>query len=226
VAPALQKLPTGLCFDFARLASGSDEEIRQFAQKWGPLGLEKRQEEHVDRWHGYARLAQALIRFAGERVTGGAGKDEDCLVILKSFLPSREAQSIDRKGMHPAVQMAVSAAAVNNWFAQARGHGILTMVDGSLQVQPYASDLFGVLITQIAHVIARSDQTAMCAGCRYPFTPKRPIVRGVRQYCNRCRKRKVPQRDASRDWRRRVRAKEVVEDHGEHHAGATADAPS
>jgi hypothetical protein len=30
-------------------------------------------------------------------------------------------------------------------------------------------------------------------------------VRGLRQYCNVCRKKKVPQRDAARDWRRRAR---------------------
>lgn len=29
--------PATLCFDFARLAQASDEQIRRFAQKWGPL---------------------------------------------------------------------------------------------------------------------------------------------------------------------------------------------
>jgi hypothetical protein len=110
--------------------------------------------------------------------------------------------------------MAILASAVNFRFDQARRHGILTMVHRDLQVRPYASDLFGVLITQIAHVITRSDQTAVCASCRNPFTPKRPLVRGSRQYCIPCRKAKVPQRDASRDWRRRVREKlEGGEDH-------------
>jgi hypothetical protein len=201
VAPARQKLPMKLCFDFMRLAGGSEEEIRLFAKKWGPLGLEKREQELVASWRGYARLAQALIRFAGQRAMEGPGEDEDWQVIVKSI----PAPPIERKGMDPAAQLAILAAAVNTWFAQARGHAIMTMADGSLQIQPSASNLFGVLITQIAHVIARSDQTAMCAGCRYPFTPKRPIVRGVRQYCNGCRKAKVPQRDAARDWRRRVR---------------------
>src|SRR5712691_1661674 len=32
-------------------------------------------------------------------------------------------------------------------------------------------------------------------------------TRGSRQYCNGCRKAKLPQRDAARDWRRRVREK-------------------
>jgi hypothetical protein len=201
--PKRQKPPSTLCFDFAKLADASEKQIRRFAEKWGPLGLDRREEERVDSWREYARLALALIRFAGHRVTGGDGEEEDWQVICKST----PARSIDRKGMPVRTQMAILASAVNIWFAQARGHGIMTMVDGALQVRPYASDLFGVLITQIAHVIARSDQTALCAGCRDPFTPKRPIVRGSRQYCNGCRKAKLPQRDASRDWRRRVREK-------------------
>ncbi len=205
VAPTPQKLPSTLCFDFAKLAGASDKQILRFADKWGPLGLDRREEERVDSCREHARLALALIRFAGERVTGGRGEDEDWQVICKST----PARAIDRKRMDHPTQMAIVASAVNTWFAHARGHGIITVDgdSGDLQVRPYASDLFGVLIPQIAHLIARSDQTALCAGCRDPFTPKRPIVRGSRQYCNGCRKAKLPQRDAARDGRRRVREK-------------------
>jgi hypothetical protein len=122
---------------------------------------------------------------------------------------STPAKDLERQGMPDRFQVAILAAAVNTWFAQARGHGILTMLDNDLQVRPYASNLLGVLVTLMAHVIARSDQKAVCAGCRNTFRPARPIVRGSRQYCERCRKAQVPQRDASRDWRRRAREKQV-----------------
>jgi hypothetical protein len=208
--PTLQTPPSTLCFDFAQLAHGSEKQICRFAEIWGPLGLGRRQEESVDSWREYARLALALIRFAGQRATGGRGDDEDWQVICNST----PAGSIDRKRMSPRMQIAILGSAVNTWFAQACGHGIMTMVDGHLQIRPSTSNLFGVLVTQIAHVIARSDQTAECANCHDPFTPERPIVRGSRQYCIRCRKAKVPQRDAARDWRRRVREKQ---ENGDNH---------
>jgi hypothetical protein len=199
--PPLQKPPSTLCFDFAQLAHGSDKQICRFADKWGPLGLYKRQEEPIVRWRKLARLALALIRFAGQLVTDGDGDEEDWEVICKST----PVQSLDRKSLPQELQMAFLASAVNTWFARARGHEIMTMVEGNFQVRPSASRLHGVLITQIAHVIARSDQTAVCASCRHPFPPERPITRGSRQYCPGCRKKKRPQRDASRDYRRRGR---------------------
>jgi hypothetical protein len=199
--PELKSAPAKLCFDFARLAEGSEEAIRLFAERWGPLNLELRQEESVDTWRRYARLAQALLRFTAEVNSGGLGDEEDWREICQST----PAGNLERAGWSRESQMAIAAAAVNLWFAQARGHGILIMIGPDLQVRPFASNLFGVLVTQIAHLVARSDQKAVCAGCRNPFSPTRPIVRGSRQYCNVCRKKKVPQRDASRDWRRRER---------------------
>src|SRR5580704_10658497 len=82
--PALQKPPPSLCFDFAALAQGSDKQICRFADKWGPLGFDLREEEHVDRWREQAKLALALMRFAGERGAGGSGREEDWTVICES----------------------------------------------------------------------------------------------------------------------------------------------
>ena len=63
-------------------------------------------------------------------------------------------------------------------------------------MQPGASNLLGVLVTQIAHVMARSDELAVCANCKKLFRVKRRLSRGSRRYCPRCRRAKVPQRDA------------------------------
>jgi hypothetical protein len=196
--------PRTLCFDFAKLADGSDEQIRRFAAQWGPLGLRPRvMEERIGLWLKYARLARAILRFAAERLSGGDGRDEDWNTICKSM----PVESLDRVHMHPKWQRAIMGSAVNTWFNKARGHGIVQMVNGELQVQPRAGFLFGILITQIAHAIAQSDQMVVCSGCNDPFVPTRPLSRGVRQYCKRCRKKKIPQRDAARAWRQRGREK-------------------
>src|SRR5712692_4292193 len=44
------KVPATLCFDFARLAQGSDKQILRFAGKWGRLGSEIGNEQHVKQW--------------------------------------------------------------------------------------------------------------------------------------------------------------------------------
>ena len=140
------------------------KQICRFAQKWGPLGLEQREEERLELAGASTRgWPLALIRLAGQRATGGRGDEEDWRVICKST----PARSIDRKGMPHPTQMAIVASAVNTRFAPARGHGIMTMVDGDLQVRPYASDLFGVLITQIAHLL-RDQIKPRCSPAAVP----------------------------------------------------------
>lgn len=197
--PELQKPASDLCFRFAQLASGSDEQIRAFAERWGPLNIEPRAEEDLAQWRHYAELAAALLRFSAGQPPSGGGSEADWLTICEST----SAGQIDRALLSMAHQRAVLAMAVNTWFAKTRGHRILDVVYAQLQVRPNASNLFGVLVTQIAHVIARSDELAVCAGCHNSFRPKRRLSRGQRQYCNVCRKSKVPQRDAARDWRLR-----------------------
>jgi hypothetical protein len=200
VPPKLQVPRNGLCFEFARLAQASDEHIRRFAERWGPLRIEQREEEHVDKWRSYAVLAQVLLRFAGDTAHGGRGSKEDWGTICAWL----QVGTLDRP-RSVNQQLAIAASAVNSWFAAARGHRILDVVEGQFQIRPGASNLFGVLGAQLAHAIARSDELARCAGCKAAFTPKRPISHGSRQYCNRCRHAKIPQRDASRAWRSRKR---------------------
>jgi len=164
--------------DFAELAHGSDEQIVAFVERHGLLGLEQRAQERIKDWRRYAALAGALLRFTGERATAGEGDEEDCRIICESTIAGR----IDRDQLSTHQQTAVTALAVNTWFSRARGHRILEIVDGQLQIRPAASNLFGVLITQIA---ARTDQMAVCANCKNTFPPKRAVSRGSRQYCIR-----------------------------------------
>jgi hypothetical protein len=193
-------MPARLCFQFAQLARASDERIVELAGRWGPLGFDLRAEEDIRDWRRYAALAGALLRFTSEHAVGRRSEKEDWRIICEFVFGAA-----DRDDLKIREQTAVTALAVNTWFARARGHRILGSVDGVLQIRPNTSNLFGILITQIAHVMARTDQMAVCAGCKRAFTPERPISRGSRQYCRRFRKAKVPGRDASRDWRKRAR---------------------
>jgi hypothetical protein len=108
-----------LCFAFARLGRASDEEIRQFADRWGPLHFDSRseeKEESLDTWRQYARLAQALLRFTAELNSGGSVDEEDWRVICEST----PAKRLERRGLTLRLQITIVAAAVNTWFDQAR----------------------------------------------------------------------------------------------------------
>jgi hypothetical protein len=131
----LRAAPASLCFAFARLAQASDEQIRRFADRWGPLHFDSRPEESLATWRQYARLAQALLRFTAELKSGGSVDEDDWRVICKST----PAKDLERASLSRRLQITIVAAGVNAWFDQARGHGILTMLDNDLQVRPYAS---------------------------------------------------------------------------------------
>ncbi len=179
--------PATLCFDFARLAEASNTKICAFAGKWGPLAFGQRFEEHADDWRRYARVTQALLRFVGHDSVAGRGSEDDWRTICEWLGISSDNASLSSLGKF---KMEITAVDV---------------VNHKLQVRPHASNLFGILITQIAHAVARSDQQSICSGCGVPFVLKRRPSRGVRCYCAVCRKKRVPRRDAARDLRRRNR---------------------
>jgi hypothetical protein len=51
---------------------------------------------------------------------------------------------------------------------------------------------------------------AFCSGCGEAYAPDYSRRRGNRTYCEVCRGAKIPERDASRDYRRRERAPSQV----------------
>jgi hypothetical protein len=193
-----RKIPADLCFRFARLADGSLEEIRRFADRWGPLGREIGIRQQADKWREYARLALAILRFAADFHGGKARRQEDWEII---WGPERE--PVNLKGLPWKIQAAVLANAVNRWIDAAKGISVLQVVAGRHVAQISGSNLFGILATQVAYALARADQMAYCAGCGEFFRSRRLPSRGARRYCPICRAGGVPQRDASRDYRER-----------------------
>ncbi len=174
--PEVQKPSSDLCVRFSELAGGTGLQIRVFAEKMGStLGMEMdgQGQEEVTRWRDFAELAAALLRFSGAQASRRRGDDKDWSTICKFI-----GVEIDRAHLGAIPQKAITALAVNRWFAGMRGHRILEMVDMQLQVRPGASNLLGVLIAQIAHAIARSDELAVCAGCKKTFRPNRAPSRG------------------------------------------------
>jgi hypothetical protein len=193
-----QRLPPDLCFRFARLSTATDEEVRKFAARWGPLRIRLEPSESLAEWREYTKLAQSIFRqLTDERQV------EDWKRICEWIAPGA---GLAEAGPVPhSFEMVLIAAALNKWFGQARGNQILEIVGPRYQTRPTSATLFGALACQIAYKLSVADETVLCAGCATPFTPKRTPSRGARQYCPKCRRAKVPQRDAARDYRKRSR---------------------
>jgi len=76
---------------------------------------------------------------------------------------------------------------------------------------PFINSAFGLLAIQLLLAIARAEGLATCAGCGAPFVSSRQPLAGKRvgrtiarrNYCRDCRDRKIPLRDAARDYRKR-----------------------
>jgi hypothetical protein len=65
--------------------------------------------------------------------------------------------------------------------------------------------LLGALSLQLAFGIGGVRGFAVCSECGAVYEPARQPVHGQRRYCSECKARNVPQRDATRDARRRKR---------------------
>jgi len=67
----------------------------------------------------------------------------------------------------------------------------------------YVGTLWTALMSQLIFILNRSGGFSVCSGCGGIFVPKKKPSRGVRRYCEDCRSKKVPERDAARDSRAR-----------------------
>jgi len=66
--------------------------------------------------------------------------------------------------------------------------------------------LYGALICQLMLAATRTEGAVICASCGIGFTPKRRPNQARRAYCRLCREKKVPERDAARDYRARIKS--------------------
>jgi hypothetical protein len=76
--------------------------------------------------------------------------------------------------------------------------------DGRPTARIEPAGLVGALGLQLMQKISKTAALALCAGCARSFTPKRKPSTGRKAWCDACRVAKIPERQASRDYRARV----------------------
>jgi len=68
------------------------------------------------------------------------------------------------------------------------------------------SRLFGALATQLMLIAGQTPGLYRCSGCNTLESPERKPRRDRNHYCPTCREKKIPQRDAKREYLKRLRS--------------------
>lgn len=189
-----------------QLATASDEHVHAFAARWGPL-LNKSSEALAD-WRRYAILLRALSEAAGRLAMERPIDPIQGKVILEwlevpqtpGFSNIWEGAGLNRKIGQPELWRALLNGAITKLLKGPASCEVCVKWSGNrIRSECSCNTLLGILILQ---VLAQKE-VEVCAGCRREFEPKRRATTGIRRYCDRCRKRSIPQRDAMRAMRRR-----------------------
>jgi hypothetical protein len=207
-----RKVDAALWRRFAALSFGSDEGIRKFAAKWGPL--RGKQTETITEWRRFANLASALIRCSVALTNDELGTDDDWRAICawlrchaESYLglpqQNSAAQGRMRRESARFLRKLLLVQALNKWFAESKGNGLLRLVRNQPVIEPSSTTLFGILALQLTYRIIGAQEMVVCFHCKTLFSPKRAPSHGTRQFCLKCRGMGRPQMYAARDYRRR-----------------------
>jgi hypothetical protein len=186
---------------FLTLAEASDDEIRDFATKWGPLRHRETQPETepLSDWRKYAKLAAAIFQCTIALKQGRAGSIKDWK-LLGRWLNADLAFLRNENGL--VGRMAV-AQALNLWFSRTKASSLIAIQKEKLIVAPAVNSLFGIIGVQLAYQITGARQMLVCHHCHRSFTPAHKPPTGIRTFCPTCRRDKKPQLYAMRDLRDR-----------------------
>jgi hypothetical protein len=190
---------------------------KPFEYSWCGPKVERREpltfSESVEAWRRLARRARSLLLVASSvRLNGAAPAElwEQADGFRGSF-----GKDYGRRLAYLDDPWNRLAANLDYWInaadiclrIEAEGQSLVA----SLGTNPFTCSIFGLVAMQLVLAVTRSEGLTSCSGCGAPFIAKRQPLAGrqvgssvaKRNYCQYCRERGVPQRDASRDYRAR-----------------------
>ena len=225
----------GLLEGFLQLVEASPERIRDYAKRWGILGIADHVEwngdpapfpsryagtppplsggevpaggaEPLDVWRGYARRARAIAGAAASLYQGHSIRAEEWEWC---FRPGY-VQDVLTPPWHQRPGFMGLSEAVDQWLTEADAGRLRVSWLGnarpSIDLELGSAPLFGAIGLELLFAVGKSDGLQFCTNCAVPFFPNRQASRGTRRYCPACQEAKVGQRDAARDYRARKKA--------------------
>jgi hypothetical protein len=169
--------------------------------------------EQISAWRNHARFARALLNIAARLHDGEIGSDEDWNTLhfdeagflgwdyAKERRKARKFPDIDR-------EKSLIADGVNTYWlgsggVQPRVHWNATRPIITFECPKPSGKLFANLAIQLMMAISQLDSVAICSACGQSYKPLRRPKSNQRRYCPSASCKKVAQRDASADYRRR-----------------------
>lgn len=220
---------------FVSLADAPPERILSYATRWGVLELcehnmppshqtlqgglcapretrDGRFFEPVAAWRWWANRAKATLTIAAQLHHGAIAPTTEWEAAIA--LESRPHPPGYQR--HSRVEKAWRELAfyLNHWLRVGRVRPLVELVEAR-EGRAYrpaillgVGGLFGALAIHLVLAVSRTNGLALCSNCGAGYSPFRQPRTGERHYCEDCRKGKVPQRDAARDFWKRKRRRE------------------
>jgi hypothetical protein len=176
-----------------------------------PDELDFRFKEPIAVWHRFARNVKALLNIAAQLNQGKMARWED----WQTFYEVDEAYELDDPKEQPFMKNVQEArktlaSEVDEWITVGQVRPRIEWDNKtrkwrfSLDAVSSGPNLFGLLALNLSLAIAGTE-LAVCCGCQKSYSPVRRPNSERRNYCDECRSRKVPERDAAREYRKRTR---------------------
>jgi hypothetical protein len=166
--------------------------------------------EPTEGWRRIARAADAMLQI-GWRMHQGEVADDAVWKLALDLpgagygIPTRVAN----------IQKTLITRLADWWLVMGRVRPTIFETGRGPIIRATGQGLFGVVATQIMLFVAQSRGWAHCKGCGRFKSPKRRPAIGRAWYCDRCRARKLPVRDAERAMRARRALRKHARSRGE-----------
>ena len=199
---------------FLALSDGATDDLRKFAERYGPLGKLKPmggERESLEDWRHCIARARALLAIANKLQQGQFLSDQDCAMLgcerfsvgTSTARPPRELiRSLERFALINAVNQILWLWDVRPSVSWRPGSEVHLELGG-----PTLLSGIGALLLS---AICRSDRPLLCSACGKPYWPSRKPRDGENHFCQECGKkaaRRLAQRRYSQNLKLRKKGK-------------------
>jgi hypothetical protein len=167
--------------------------------------------EPVDAWRTWARRAHALLAVAAALQQNELGAEPDWRIATDTKIETPKTHAEGWRLVAYFADYWLKAADVRPWV-QFQDEVVRLTLGSDWGHSP----LFGAIAVQIVLAIGGADGFVVCDACRNVYAPRRTPRGGERHYCQTCRDRKIPQRDAASRYRKGETKKRRWSRHHQH----------
>ncbi len=157
--------------------------------------------ESVSDWRCFSRAARGLLNIAARLHFQKVGEREDWRAVFSvrpEFTPLVPywKQGVGTDGFFLTCE-------ISEWLRWGDVRSRPYWERGASSLRTGGGGLFGALALQILYAVNKVEGFVMCSGCGGEFIPRRRPNPNRRAYCDACRSKGVPERDASHAYRTR-----------------------